>query len=82
MEYLDKEISKNTAQRTVIKFCVETRKTPVDTWKFMCKSEQARNCSSSIAFDWHKRFQDGRDFVQCEKRSGRPSSVTEMTEEC
>ena len=30
-------------------------------------------------FDWHKRFRDGRDSVQDEKRSGRPSSATETT---
>ena len=64
MEYLEKEISKNATPEN----SVEDGMTPVETWKFMCKSEQARNWSRNIVFDWHKRFRDRRDSVQDEKK--------------
>lgn len=66
-------LCERTEQRSVIKFCVGAGMTPTDTWKFLERGNQARTCSRSIVFDWHKRFRDGRTSVTDDDRAGRPA---------
>ena len=52
----------------MIKFCAGAGMTPTEIWNFICKSKQARPCSRSIVFDWHKPFCDRRVSIHDEKR--------------
>ena len=64
-----------TEQRAVIKFCVRAGMTPTDTWKFLNPRKDMKKVSRSLVFSWHKRFNDGRENIQDDMRSGRPRDV-------
>ena len=68
--------SNKVEQRAVIKFCVDIRKTPTETHKFIKQFVTHSNVSRSLVFKWHKRFSDGRGSLMDDKREGRPSFKT------
>jgi hypothetical protein len=61
-------------QRVNIKFCVKLGKTPTETSEMLqivCSDEAL--CRSSV-FEWFKQFEGGREVLQDDPRSGRPST--------
>lgn len=62
-------------QRTIIKFCAATGKTPVDTMKMLSEATGKPSVCRSIVYKWHKRFSDGRNSVKDDARSGRPGVI-------
>ncbi|GFU79594.1 protein GVQW3 [Trichonephila clavipes] len=61
----------NTDQRICIKFCFELGKTGPETYEMMKTAFGDESCS---VFDWFRRFKEGRQSVNSDPRSGRPST--------
>jgi transposase len=61
-------------QRVNIKFCVELGKTPTETYEMLQTVYGDESLSHSSVFEWLKRFKDGREDLQDDPRSGRPST--------
>lgn len=57
--------------RAVIKFCNELGHTPTQTHQLMAKT--GMRCSKQLVFKWAKRFQEGRETVSDDSRTGRPT---------
>ena len=62
-------------QRTNIKFCVKLRKTATETFNMLLEVYGDSCMSRTRAFEWHKRFVDGRLSVEDDAKPGRPCSV-------
>lgn len=61
-------------QRANIKFCFKLGKTFTETFELM-KKVYGDNClSRTRVFEWYKRFQDGRDALEDDPKSGRPKN--------
>ena len=69
------DLTSRTEQRVVIKHCVRSGMTPLDTLKFLNCDKSKKECSRALVFRWHKRFSEGEDNVDDKKRSGRPRSI-------
>ena len=63
----------------VIKFCVKAGKRAVETIELINKAYGSAAMSRAIVYWWYACFQDGREDVKDDARSGRPS--TARTEE-
>jgi transposase len=63
-------------KRVNIKFCVKLGKTPTETYEILQSvyDDEALSHSSVLVFEWFKRFKDGREDLQDDPRSGRPST--------
>lgn len=61
-------------QRCSIKFCVKLKKTGMETFKMIKEAYKEDAMSRAMVFMWHKRFKDGREDVEDDERSGRPST--------
>jgi transposase len=61
-------------QRVNIKFCVKLGKTPTETYEMLRTVYGDEALSRSSVLEWFKRFRDGREDLQDEPRSGRPST--------
>jgi hypothetical protein len=59
-------------QRAVIKFCENLGMTPQQTKENMEIASGTKNVSRSLVYKWHKRFREGREKLQDDKRCGRP----------
>lgn len=59
-------------QRAIIKFCVDSGKTPIETKQMMENTKRHRHISRSLVYKWHKRFSDGVCDLKYAERSGRP----------
>jgi transposase len=71
----------NLEQRYTIKFCVKLGKGATDTHEKIHKA--FGNDSSCVqVFRWHKDFENGRETVKDEPRSGRPASVRSTNVDC
>ena len=66
-----------TGQRINLKFLVRLGKTPLDALGMLQEVYGDETMSRSRVFEWHKRFKEGREDVEDDSRSGRPS--TSMT---
>jgi hypothetical protein len=61
-------------QREGIKFCLKFEKTATETFE-MLKSAHGEECLSRTSVsEWHKRFKEGRESLQDDERTGRPST--------
>jgi len=60
----------NTKQRINLKFLVRFGKTPIEALKLL---QEVYGDNTMSVFKWHKRFQDGRENVEVDSKSGRPS---------
>jgi hypothetical protein len=61
-------------QRENDKFCSKLDKMPIANYellKTICDNEAL---SSSSVFEWFKRFKDGREYLQDDPRSERPTT--------
>jgi transposase len=67
-------MQKNIEQRYAIKFCVKLDETASETFKKLQKAYGDEVLSQAQVFRWHKMFKEGREHVEDEQRSGRPST--------
>jgi len=58
-----------------IKFCVKAGKSAVETIELINKAYGGAAMSRAIVYRWYPRFQDGREDVKDDARSGRLSSA-------
>jgi len=63
-------------QRTCIKFCLLLNKTPAETHRMLMEAFGEQALSQARTFEWFKHFKDGRESVEDDKHSGRPSTCT------
>ena len=63
-------------QRYAIKFCVKLDKTPSETLEMLRRAYGEATLSSAQVFRWRKAFKEGRENVEDDHRSGRPSTST------
>jgi transposase len=61
-------------QRMNTKFAFKLGKTPIETYEMLQTVCGDEALSRSCVFDWFKRFKDGREDLQDDPRSGRPSA--------
>ena len=65
--------------RINLKFLVRLGKTPTEALKLLQGVYGDDTMSRTSLFEWHKRFKEGREEVEDDHRSGRPS--TSITDE-
>lgn len=64
-------------QRFCIKFCFRNEFSAADTLRMVQKAFGEQVMSKKNVYKWYKDFQDGRERVEDEERSGRPSTSTD-----
>jgi transposase len=62
-----------------IKFCVKLKKTATETSEMLQSAYSVDYLSRTSAFEWHKRFKEGRESLEDNEQKGHPS--TSRTEE-
>jgi len=70
------EMANVKEQRICIKFCFKLNKTAAETHRMLKEAFGEQALSQARTFEWFKRFQDGRESVEDDKHSGRPSTCT------
>jgi transposase len=61
-------------QQVNITLFVKLRKMPTETYEMLQTAYGDEALSRSSVFEWFKRFKDGREDLQVDQRSGRPST--------
>jgi hypothetical protein len=61
-------------QRVNIKLCVKLGKMPTETYEILQAVYGDETLSHRNVFEWFKRFKDGREDLQDDPRSRRPSA--------
>ena len=61
-------------QRANLKFLAKLGKTPSESFTMLQQVYREETMSRTRAFEWHKRFKEGREEVEDDPRSGRPST--------
>ena len=61
-------------QRINLKFLVRRGKTPTEALKLLQEVYGDNTISRTRLFDWHRRFKEGREEVEDDHRSRRPST--------
>ena len=61
-------------QRANLKFLAKLGKTPSESFTMLQQVFREETMSRTRAFEWHKRFIEGREVVEDDPRSGRPST--------
>ena len=61
-------------QRVNIKFCVCSGKSATETYEMLKHVYGSDTLSRTQAFEWHRRFREGRESVEDDERSGRPQT--------
>ena len=69
-------MQKNIEQRYAIKFCVKLNKSATETFDSLTEAYGDATLSRTVVFNWHKAFKEGRENVENDPRSGRPTSST------
>ncbi|KAG5316806.1 SETMR methyltransferase, partial [Acromyrmex insinuator] len=62
-------------QRAVIKFNAKLGKSASETFRSMQQVYGSQCLGRTAVFEWHKRFLEGRETLQDDKKSGRPILV-------
>ncbi|EGI62804.1 FLJ37770-like protein, partial [Acromyrmex echinatior] len=62
-------------QRTVIKFNAKLGKSASETFRSMQQVYSNQCLGRTAVFEWHKRFLEGRETLEDDKKSGRPILV-------
>ncbi|EGI68410.1 FLJ37770-like protein [Acromyrmex echinatior] len=62
-------------QRAVIKFNVKLGKSASETFRSMQQVYGSQCLCRTVVFEWHKRFLEGRETLEDDKKSGRPILV-------
>jgi hypothetical protein len=68
------KMQRSLEQRYAIKFCVKLRKSGSKTLQLLRTACGDAVLSSAQVLRWHKVFKDGRESVEDEQRTGRPST--------
>ena len=62
-------------EQYAIKFCFKLGKNPTETY-WMFQTAFRPSCMNRVSvFDWHKRFEEGRESVRDDERCGRSKEV-------
>ena len=61
-------------QRINLKFLVQLGKTPTETFNLLQEVYRDATMSRTRIFEWHKRFREGREDVEDDPKSGRPTT--------
>ena len=61
-------------QQIKLKFLVRLGKTPTEALKLLQEVYSDDTMSRTRLFEWHRRFKEGREEVQDDHRTGRPST--------
>lgn len=61
-------------QRAAVKFCYKSGDNAAETYRKLRKAYGGGCLSKSTVYDWFKRFQSGRESLEDDPRSGRPST--------
>jgi hypothetical protein len=61
-------------QRAAIKFCFKLRKSASETYELLQKAYESDSLPRSTTFEWFKRFREGRESLEDDERSGRPTT--------
>ena len=67
-------MQRSLEQRYTIKFCVKLRKSGSETLQLLRTAYGDAVLSSSQVLRWYKAFKNGREGVEDEQRTGRPST--------
>jgi len=73
-------MSAEQEQRVFIKFCVKQGRNGAETFEMLRTAFGEQCLSRGRIFEWHRRFKEGRDSVDDNPRSGRPT--TSKTDDC
>ena len=65
----------NLEGRYAIKFCVKRDKSAAETYEMVKAAYGPSFMSQATVYRWHRRFQEGRDQVRDDERSGRERDV-------
>ena len=65
-------------QQINLKFLVKPRKSPTECFKLLTEVYGEDVKSRPRVFEWHKRFKSGREEVEDDPRSGRPSTTKKL----
>ena len=65
---------KNLEQRINIKFCVNIGKSASETLAILTVAYGEYAMKKWSVFEWHRRFKEGREDVQDDRRSGQPKT--------
>jgi len=68
------EMDVKEEQRLVIKFCCKVNFSATKTVELIQKAYSDAALSRTTIFEWHTQFQEGRESVKDDKRSGRPTT--------
>ena len=72
-------LATTTEHRPKRKIQVRLEKSPLDALGMLQKLYKEQTLSHSIVFLWHKRFKKGREDVEDDHRSGKPSIMRNET---
>jgi len=67
-------MSKKQEQRMCIKYCVKLGRNGAVKYEMLRTAFGEQCLSRARIFEWHKRFKEGRDFVDDNLRPGRPTT--------
>jgi len=73
-------MSEEQEQRLCIKFCVKLERNDVERFEMLRTAFGEQCLSRACIFEWHMRFKEGRDSVDDNPWSGRPT--TSKTDNC
>ena len=73
--FTKKKLSSTLQQRVCIKFCVKNGFNGGQTLEMLEKCFDNDTLMRSNIFCWHERFRSGRESVENDERSGRPSTA-------
>jgi len=65
----------NMEQRAMIKFNAKLDKSASETFRLIQQVYGSQCLSHTAVFEWHKRFLEGRETLEDDKKSGRPILV-------
>ena len=65
----------NLEERYAIKFCFKLGKNATETYGILQTAFGASCMNPASAFEWHKRFKEGRESVRDDERCGRSKQV-------
>jgi len=64
----------NLHQRVCIKFCVKNGFNGAKTLEMLGNCFDSDVLKKTTVYEWHERFRSGRESVEDDERSGRPST--------
>ncbi|XP_025153825.1 putative uncharacterized protein FLJ37770 [Harpegnathos saltator] len=69
-------VTKMLGQRVCLKFCVKNGIKCSEAFKMLKKAFDDDTISQPRVHEWYERFQEGREDIEDDARSGRPSTST------